>query len=167
MNMRLLIFASMSAFMACVILASCSPQVVSLGSHNISLDFGGQKITVMPVTSAYECCLGVDTNYTKMVDNNTNSSSFAYLFSYDSPRPISDSIKELKSIMDAMCDEMSIQPYKNGYISTGSDRMGGQALWGIIAPLNVKGNNCTTYVEVVASFKNGTLNEHIVKTAQL
>ena len=136
--MRLLIFVSMFAFMAGIISASCSPQIVSLGSHNISLDFGGQNIPVMPVTSAYECCLGVDTNYTKMVDNNTDSSSFAYLFSYDSPRPISDSIKEL-----------------------------GQALWGIIAPLNVKGNNCTTYVEVVASFKNGTLNEHIVKTAQL
>jgi hypothetical protein len=167
MDMRLLIFVSMFAFMAGIISASCRPQIVSLGSHNISLDFGGQNIIVMPVTSAYECCLGVDTNYTKMVDNNTDSSSFAYLFSYDSPRPISDSIKELKSIMDAMCNELSIQPYKNGYISTGSDRIGGQALWGIIAPLNVKGNNCTTYVEVVASFKNGTLNEHIVKTAQL
>ena len=165
--MRLLIFVSMFAFMAGIISASCRPQIVSLGSLNISLDFGGQNITVMPVTSAYECCLGVDTNYTKMVDNNTDSSSFAYLFSYDSPRPISDSIKELKSIMDAMCNELSIQPYKNGYISTGSDRIGGQALWGIIAPLNVNGNNCTTYVEVVASFKNGTLNEHIVKTAQL
>jgi hypothetical protein len=69
--------------------------------------------------------------------------------------------------MDAMCDELSIQPYKNGYISTGSDRIGGQAFWGIIAPLNAKGNNYTTCFEVVASFKNGTLNEHIVKTAQL
>jgi hypothetical protein len=167
MDMRLLIFVSMFAFMAGIISASCSPQIVSLGSHNISLDFGGQNIIVMPVTSAYECCLGVDTNYTKMVDNNTDSSSFAYLFSYDSPRPISDSRKELKSIMDAMCNELSIQPYKNGYISTGSDRIGGQALWGIIAPLNVKGDNYTTCVEVVASFKNGTLNEHIVKTAQL
>ena len=121
----------------------------------------------MPVTSAYECCLGVDTNYTKMVDKNTNSSSFAYLFSYDSPRPVSDSENELKSIMDALCDDMSIQPYENGFISTGSDRIGGQALWGIIAPLNVKDNNCTNCVEIVASFKNGTLNEHIVKTAQL
>ena len=165
--MRMLIFASILAFTACVISASCSPQIVSLGSHNISLDFGGQNITVMPVTSAYECCLGVDTNYSKMVDNNTNSSSFAYLFSYDSPRPISDSENELKSIMDALCENMSIQPYENGFISTGSDRIGRQALWGIIAPLNVKGNNYTTCVEVVASFKNGTLNEHIVKTAQL
>ena len=165
--MRMLIFVSMFAFMACVILASCSSQVVSLGSHNISLDFGGQNITVMPVTSAYECCLGVDTNYTKMVDKNTNSSSFAYLFSYDSPRPITDSKKELESIMDALCDKVSIQPYENGFISTGSDRIGSQALWGIIAPLNVKDNNCTTCVEIVASFKNGTLNEHIVKTAQL
>jgi len=165
--MRLLIFVSMFAFMVCVILASCSPQVVSLGNHNISLDFGGQNITVMPVTSAYECCLGVDTNYTKMVDKNTNSSSFAYLFSYDSPRPITDSKKELESIMDALCDKVSIQPYENGFISTGSDRIGSQALWGIIAPLNVKDNNCTTCVEIVASFKNGTLNEHIVKTAQL
>jgi hypothetical protein len=121
----------------------------------------------MPMTTAYECCLGVDTNYTKMVDNNTNSSSFAYLFSYDSPRPISDSEKELKSIMDDICDKMSIRPYENGYISTGSDRLGGQALWGIIAPLNVRDNNYTTCVEIVASFKNGTLNEHIVKTAQL
>ena len=167
MDMRLLIFVSMFAFMACVISASCSPQIVSLGSHNISLDFGGQNITVMPMTTAYECCLGVDTNYTKMVDDNTNSSSFAYLFSYDSPRPISYSGKELKSIMDAICDKMSIQPYENGYISTGSDRLGGQALWGITAPLNVKDNNYTTCVEIVASFKNGTLNVHIVKTAQL
>jgi hypothetical protein len=167
MDMRLLIFVSMFAFMACVISASCSPQIVSLGSHNISLDFGGQNITVMPVTSAYECCLGVDTNYTKMVDKNTNSSSFAYLFSYDSPRPVSDSENELKSIMDALCDDMSIQPYENGFISTGSDRIGGQALWGVIAPLNVEDNNYTTCVEIVASFKNGTLNEHIVKTAQL
>ena len=165
--MRLLIFVSMFAFMACVISASCSPQIVSLGSHNISLDFGGQNITVMPVTSAYECCLGVDTNYTKMVDKNTNSSSFAYLFSYDSPCPVTDSKKELESIMDALCDKVSIQPYENGFISTGSDRIGGQALWGVIAPLNVKDNNCTTCVEIVASFKNGTLNEHIVKTAQL
>jgi hypothetical protein len=166
MDLRMLIFVSMFAFMACVILASCSPQVVSLGSH-ISLDFEGQNITVMPVTSAYECCLGVDTNYTKMVDENTNSSSFAYLFSYDSPRPVTDSKKELESIMDALCDKVSILPYENGFISTGSDRLGGQALWGIIAPLNVKDNNYTTCVEVVASFKNGTLNEHIVKTAQL
>ncbi len=165
--MRMLIFVSIFAFMACVISASCSPQIVSLGSHNISLDFGGQNITVMPVTSAYECCLGVDTNYTKMVDNDTNSSSFAYLFSYDSPRPVIDSENELKSIMDALCDGMSIQPYENGFISTGSDRIGGQALWGIIAPLNVNGDNYTTCVEVIASFKNGTLNEHIVKTAQL
>jgi hypothetical protein len=167
MDMRWLIFVSMFAFMACVISASCSPQIVSLGSHNISLDFGGQNITVMPAASAFECCLGVDTNYTKMVDNSTNSSSFAYLFSYDIPRPVSDSIKELKSIMDAMCNELSIQPYKSGFISTGSDLIGGQALWGIIAPLNVKDNNYTTCVEVVASFKNGTLNKHIVKTAQL
>jgi hypothetical protein len=152
--------------MAIVIPASCSPQVIPLGSHNISLDFEGQNITVMPMATAYECCLGVDTNYTKMVDNNTNSSSFAYLFSYDSPRHISDAEKELKSIMDTMCDKMSIQPYENGYISTGSDRLGGQALWGIIAPLNVKDNNYTTCVEIVASFKNGTLNEHIVNTAQ-
>jgi hypothetical protein len=165
--MRLLIFASMFAFMAFVVTASCSPQVIPLGNHNVYLDFDGQNITVMPMTTAYECCLGVDTNYTKMVDKNANSSSFAYLFSYDSPRPISDSEKELKSIMDVMCDKMSIQPYKNGYISTGSDRSGGQALWGIIAPLNVKDNNYTTCVEVVASFKNGTLNEHVVKTAQL
>jgi len=62
-------------------------------------------------------------------DHSTNSSSFAYLFSYDSPRPISDSEKELKSIMDAMCDKMSILPYKNGYIFTGSDRLGGQLSW--------------------------------------
>jgi hypothetical protein len=73
----------------------------------------------------------------------------------------------LKSIMDVMCDKMSIQPYKNGYISTGSDRLGGQALWGIVAPLNVRNNNYTTCVEIVASFKNGTLNEHIVRTAKL
>ena len=165
--MHLLIFASIFAFMAFVIPASCSPQVIPLGSHNISLDFGGQNIIVIPMTTAYECCLGVDTNYTKMVDNNTNSSSFAYLFSYDSPRRISDSEKELKGIIDTMCDNMSIQPFENGYISTGSDRLGGQALWGIIAPLNVRDNNYTTCVEVVASFKNGTLNEHIVKTAQL
>ena len=165
--MRMLIFVSMFAFMACAISASCSPQIVSLGSHNISLDFGGQNITVMPVTTAYECCLGVDTNYTKMVDDNSNSSSFAYLFSYDSPRPITDSKKELESIMDALCDKVSIRPYENGFISTGSDRIGDQALWGIIAPLNVKDNNCTTCVEIVASFKNGTLNEHIVKTARL
>jgi hypothetical protein len=167
MGMRLLIFASIFAFMAVVIPASCSPQVIPLGSHNISLDFGGQNITVMLMTTAYECCLGVDTNYAKMVDNNTNSSSFAYLFSYDSPRPISDSEKELNCIMNAMCDKMSIQPYENGYISTGSDRIGGQALWGIIEPLNVRDNNYTTCVEIVASFMNGTLNEHIVKTAQL
>ena len=159
----LLIFA----LMAVVIPASCSPQIIPLGSHNVSLDFEGQNITIMPVASNYECCLGVDTNYTKMVDKNTNSSSFAYLFSYDSPRPISDSEKELKDIMDTMCDKMSIQPYENGYISTGSDRLGGQALWGIIAPLNVKANNYTTCVEVVASFKSGTLNEHVVKTARL
>ena len=165
--MRLLIFASIISFMAVVIPATCSPQVIPLGGYNISLDFEGQNIAVMPMTTAYECCLGVDTNYTKMVDNNLNSSSFAYLFSYDSPRPVSDSAKELKSIMDAMCDKMSIQPYENGYISTGSDRLGGQALWGIIAPLNVKDNNYTTCVEVIASFKNGTLNEHIVKMAQL
>jgi hypothetical protein len=165
--MRLLIFVSIFVFMSVVIPASCSPQVIPLGSHNISLDFGGENITVMPMASNYECCLGVDTNYTKMVDNNTNSSSFAYLFSYDSPRPISDSEKELESIMDSMCNKMSIQPYKNGYISTGSDRLGGQALWGIIAPLNVRDNNYTTCVEIVASFKNGTLNEHIAKTAQL
>jgi hypothetical protein len=69
--------------------------------------------------------------------------------------------------MNAMCDKMSIQPYENGYISTGSDRIGGQALWGIIEPLNVRDNNYTTCVEIVASFMNGTLNEHIVKTAQL
>ena len=167
MDMRLIILATIFAFMAVVIPASCSLQVVPLGSHNISLDFGGQNITVMPVASNYECCLGVDTNYTKMVDKNTSSSSFAYLFSYDSPRSINDSEKELKDIMDTMCDKMSIQPYKNGYISTGSDRLGGQALWGIIAPLNVKDNNYTTCVEIVASFKNGTLNEHMVKTAQL
>jgi hypothetical protein len=167
MNMRLLIVASIFAFMAVVIPASCSPQVIPLGSHNISLDFGGQNITVMPMTSVYEECFGVATYYAKMEDNNTNSSSFAYLFSYDSPRPISDSEKELKSILNAMCDKMSIQPYKNGYISTGSDLIGGQALWGIIAPLNVRDNNYTTSVEIVASFKNGTLNEHIVKTAQL
>jgi len=165
--MRLLIFASIFAFMPFVIPASSSPQVISLGCHNISLDFDGQNITVMPMTTAYECCLGVDTNYTKMVDNNTNSSSFAYLFSYDSPRRISDSEKELKGIMDTMCDKMSIQPYENGYISTGSDRLGGQALWGVIAPLNARDNNYTTCVEIVASFKNGTLNEHMVKTAQL
>ena len=165
--MRLLIFASIFVFMAVVILASSSPQVIPLGSHNITLDFGGENINVMPMASDYECCLGVDTNYTKMVDNNTNSSSFAYIFSYDSPRPISDSEKELNGIMDAMCDKVSIQPYENGYISSGSDRLGGQALWGIIAPLNVRDNNCTSCVEVVASFKNGTLNEHVVKTAQL
>ncbi len=165
--MRLLVFASILVFMAVIIPASCSSQVIPLGNHNISLDFGGQNIIVMPMTTAYECCLGVDTNYTKMVDSNTNSSSFAYLFSYDSPHIISDSEKELKSIMDAMCDKISIQPYENGYISTGLDRTGGQTLWGIIAPLNVRDNNYTTCVEIVASFKNGTLNEHIVKTAQL
>ena len=163
MDNSLLIFV----FMAVVIPASCSPQVVSLGSHNISLDFGGQNLTIMPMASNYEDCLGVNTYYTKMVDKNKNSSSFAYLFSYDSPRPITDSEKELESIVDALCDKVSIQPYENGFISTGSDRLGGQALWGIIAPLNVKYNNCTTCVEIVASFKNGTLNEHIVKTAQL
>ena len=167
MDMRPLIFASIIAFMAVVIPVSCSPQVIPLGSHNISLDFEGQNITVMPMTTAYECCLGVDTNYTKMVDKNTNSSSFAYLFRYDSPRRISDSEKELKGIMDTMCNNMSIKPYENGYISTGSDRLGGQALWGIVAPLNVRNNNYTTCVEIVASFKNGTLNEHIVRTAKL
>jgi len=165
--MRLLMLATIFAFMAIVIPASGSPQVIPLGGHNISLDFGGQNITVMPEASNYEDCLGVDTNYTKMVDNNTNSSSFAYLFRYDNPHPISDSEKELKSIMDTMCEKMTIQPYENGYISTGSDRLGGQALWGIITPLNVRDNNYTTSIEIIASFKNETLNEHIVKTAQL
>ncbi len=94
--MRLLIYASIFVFTTVVITALSSPQVIPLGSHNISLDFGGQNITVMPMTTAYECCLGVDTNYTKMVDKSTNSSSFAYLFSYDSPRSINDSEKELK-----------------------------------------------------------------------
>ncbi len=167
MGRRLLIFASIFAFMAVAIPALCNPQVISLDSHNISLDFGGQNITVLPMATAYECGLGIDTCYAKMVDKNTNSSSFAYLFSYDSPRPISESEKELKNIMDAMCDKMSIQPYENGYISKRSDHIGGQALWGIIKPLNVQDNNYTTSVEIVASFKNGTLNEHVVKTAQL
>lgn len=165
--MRLPTLATIFVFMAAVITASCSSQVIDLGRHNISLDFGGQDITVMPMVSNYECCLGVDTNWTKMVDNKTKSSSFAYLFNYDSPRKISESAKELKCIMDALCDNMSIQPYKRGFISTGSDHTGGQAFWGIIAPLNAKDNNYTSCIEVVASFENGTLNEHLVRTAHL
>jgi hypothetical protein len=157
----------MFALLAAVVPASSSPQVINLGSHNISLDFDGHNVTVMPMATACECCLGVDTNYTKIVDTNTGCSSFAYLFSYDSPRPIGESVKELASIMDAMCDDVHILPYKNGYISKGLYRDGGQAIWGIIAPLSVKENNCTSCVEVVASFKNGTLNEHIVKSALL
>jgi len=62
---------------------------------------------------------------------------------------------------------LSQKDYENGYISTGSDRLGGQALWGVIAPLNARYNKYKACVEIVASFKNGTLNEHMVKTAQL
>jgi hypothetical protein len=165
MDMRLPAIAIVLALMAVVTPAPCSTQVINLGGHNISLDFGGQNMTVMPMATAYECCLGVDTIYSKIVDTNTSSSSFVYLFSYDSWRPISDSAKELESIMNAMCENMSIQPYKNGYISMGSDRNGGKAIWGIILPLDSRENNYTSSVEVVASFKNGTLNEHLVKTA--
>jgi hypothetical protein len=144
-----------------------SYQVIPLGDHNISLDFGGQNVAVIPMAPDYQECMGVSTYYAKMVDRSTNSSSFAYLIGHDSPRSIGDLVVELDSIMGAMCDKRSIQPYENGYISTGQERLGGQAIWGIIAPLDAMGHNFTTCVEIVASFKNGTLNEHMVKTAKL
>jgi len=167
MNTYLLIFASTLVIVAVVTPALGSYQVIPLGSHNISLDFEGQNIAVIPMAPDYQDCTGISTYYIKMVDRVTNSSSFAYLIGHDSPCPIGDLETELDSIMGAMCDKMSIQPYGNGYISIGQDRIGAQALWGIIAPLNVRNNNYTTCVEIVASFKNGTLNEHIVKTAKL
>lgn len=165
--MRWLVFASILALMIAVIPALGSYQVIPLGSHNISLDFGGENIAIIPMAPDYQDCTGISTYYIKMVDRVTNSSSFAYLIGHESPRPISDLEMELDSIMGAMCDKISVQPYGDGYISTGQDRLGSQALWGIIAPSDEKGNNFTTCVEIVASFKNGTLNEHIVKTARL
>lgn len=167
MYVHRLIFASILAFMIAAIPALGSYQVIPLGSHNISLDFGGANIAVIPMAPDYQDCTGILTYYVKMVDHATNSPSFAYLIGHDSPRPISDLETELDSIMGAMCDRISVQPYRYGYIMTGQDRLGGQALWGIIAPLDEKNDNFTTCVEVVASFKNGTLNEHIVKTARL
>ncbi len=162
-----LILTSIFAIMIAVIPALGSYQVIPLGSHNISLDFGGQNIAVIPMAPDYQECMDVSTYYVKMVDRSTNSSSFAYLIGHENPRPISDLEKELASIMGAMCDTMSIQSYNDGYLSTGPDRLGGQAFWGIIAPLYVTGNNFTTCVEIVASFKNETLNEHVVRTAKL
>ena len=162
-----LIFATVLALMIAVIPSLANYQVIPLGSHNISLDFGGQNIAIMPMAPDYQECTGVSTYYIKMVDRKSNSSSFAYLIGHDSPRPISDLEMELDSIMGAMSDKISDQSYGNGYISTGQDRLGDQALWGIIAPLDLTGDNFTTCVEIVATFKNGTLNEHIVKTAKL
>ncbi len=167
MNTHLLIIASALVIVAVVTPALGSYQIIPLGSHNISLDFGGQNIAVIPMAPDYQDCTGVLTHYIKMVDRNTNSSSFAYLIGHDSLRPISDLETELDSIMGAMCDRISDQPYGNGYITTGQDRLGSQALWGVIAPLDLKNDNFTTCVEIVASFKNETLNEHIVKTAKL
>ncbi|MGA9098376.1 MAG: hypothetical protein WB392_05530 [Methanotrichaceae archaeon] len=167
MNTHLLIIASALVIVAVVTPALGSCQVIPLGSHNISLDFGGQNIAVIPMAPDYQDCTGILTYYIKMVDRSSNSSSFAYLIGHDSPRPIIDLETELDSIMSAMCDKISDQPYENGYISTGQDRLGSQALWGIIVPLDLTGDNFTTCVEIVASFKNGTLNEHIVKTARL
>jgi hypothetical protein len=146
---------------------SGSYHVVPLGGHNISMDFAGEDIAVIPMPPDYQECMGVSTYYAMMVDRGTNSSSFAYLIGHDTPRPIGDLEVELKSIMGAMCDEMSIGPYENGYISTGQERLGGQTIWGIIAPLDSAGENFTTCVEIVATFKNGSLNEHLVKNARL
>jgi len=162
-----LVFASILALMIAAIPASGSYQVIPLGSHNIFLDFGGQNVAVIPMPPDYQECTGILTYYIKMVDRKSNSASFAYLIGHESPRPISDLEMELDSIMGAMCDKISVQPYGDGYISTGQDRLGDQAFWGIIAPLDLKKDNFTTCVEIVASFKNGPLNEHIVKTAKL
>jgi hypothetical protein len=167
MSMDRLIFASLLAFMMAVNPTLGGYQVIPLGSHNISLDFGGQNVAVIPMAPDYEECMGVSTYYAKMVDRGTNSSSFAYLIGHDNPRSIGDLVVELDSIMGALCDKMSIQPYEDGYISMGQERLGGQAIWGIIAPLDAKGDNFTTCVEIIASFNNGTLNEHMVKTAKL
>ena len=156
---------TIAALMIAVIPSSAgSYQAITLGGHNISLDFDGQNIEVLPTVADYEECTGVSEYYVKMVDPGSNSSSFAYLFRYDSPRFIRDLGTELGSIMGAMCGKMSIQPYENGYISDGPARLEGQELWGIIAPLDGEISAC---VEIVASFKNGSLNEHLVKSARL
>ena len=167
MNTYLLIIASALVFAVVVTPALGSYQLIPLGSHNISLDFGGENIAVIPMAPDYQDCTGVSTYYAKMVDRESNSSSFAYLIGHDSPRPISDLEMELDSIMGAMSDRISDQPNGDGYISTGQDRLGGKVLWGIIKPLDLTGDNFTTCIEIVASFNNGTLNEHLAKTARL
>ena len=162
-----LIFVSILLLLMTVNPILCSYQIIPLGGYNISLDFGGGDIAIIPMPPDYQECMGVSTYYAMMVDRGTNSSSFAYLIGHDTPRAIGDLEVELDSIMGAMCDEISIQPYENGYISTGQKRLGGQVIWGIIAPLDSTGDRFTTCVEIVASFKNGSLNEQMVKTARL
>jgi len=164
--MRITIFALAFVILTLVAPVLCDYQVLPIGGYNISLDFGGQNIAIMPIASAYEDCLGVNTDYAKMIDTKTGSSSFVYLFSYSNPRTIRDLKKELYGNMDALCDKMSMQSYEQGYISAGSDRNSGQMFWGMIEPLNLKGDCLNTSIEIIATFENESLNEHLVKTAK-
>lgn len=147
--------------------ASGSCQVLPLDNYNISLDFGGQDIAVTTMPPDYEECVDTGTSYIKLVDKNTNSSSFVYLIKFGALHPISDSEKDLMSILSSMCNNVSIQPYQDGYISNGSDNLNGQELWGIVSPLDVEGGKFKSYFAVIASFANETLNEHLVKTAKI
>jgi hypothetical protein len=163
---------SLALALAALILLFCMPalgndQVLALGNCSLTLDFGGQDVAVRPMPPEYEECVGTSTEYIMMVDNGTGSSSFAYLIDLGRTHPAEDSGKDLLGMMRSMSDDASILQYEGGYISSGHDRLGGQEIWGLIRPLDVSEGKFTTYLEIIATFGNGTLNEHLVKTAKI
>ncbi len=150
-------------------LGSC--QVVPLWDYNVYLELGSENITIAPVVSSSS----LDTIVHSVTLRGENETDYAilYLYEYAIPQRF-DLSDRLWNFMKPRCTMVDVDHATisgmNGFIASGKARVahgfGKQVCYGGIAALPSGAVAQRDFI-VFGHFNNATLNENIVRTAQI
>ncbi|MDD1752220.1 MAG: hypothetical protein LUQ38_03915 [Methanotrichaceae archaeon] len=138
---------------------------IPIGKCILSLDIGGKNLAVKPTETTVKKDFIMD--MTQLFDYPTLTSGFIYIYDFPETRPVANCESSLETSMKISCDEVSTEPYGNGFIGNGLSTIGEQKCWGVALPLDLANGKMKRMLMVISSFKNETFNEQLVKSIKI
>ncbi len=146
-------------------------QIVPIWKYNVSLDFGGENVTIEQLPTASN--INSITRSFMFRGNSTDDWGAIYLFNIREPSRMVPEDK-LRSILMPTCkriqaDHGTISGLKS-IIATADARVEhgfGQRCYGGMATLSPLGVGEVQYLAIIGHFTNESLNENLVKTAKI
>ncbi len=135
---------------------------VTIGDCELFLDFEDKNIEVKPHERSVEQNYRMD--YTFLRDKSTNAPGYVYIHDFSYEFPTSKIQSGLESSMNRLCENVSTEKYKDGFIGKGIYKDGGQETWGVSLPINNVDGQASRLLTVIAAFEDEDFNEKLVKS---